>query len=328
MKATPDMTAMFRRRTAALLCAAPPVIVTFDIEFSRNVPAFVAFAQVNPGLAILLQLGFEHETAEQAVKLADDVRRALSAAPGARIVILCNCARECVSLAACGMDARLVNQNAFLDERRYRPMGRARPFAAAYIARVTPFKRHGLIPPGRARDVMLMGTYAHKAEREYAESIRRQYAAARWIPSFRGADVSLFLAQARCGLALSAAEGACFASSEYLLCGLPVVDTPARGGRDVLYPEEFVFRAEATCDAVGAGFDHWTANRPDPRAVRAAWLEKVRPHRAAFRDLMRELTGRAPVRLPHKLGVRTPHPGRLASLAIATRLAWKGLWVR
>lgn len=39
------------------------------------------------------------------------------------------------------------------------------------------------------------------------------------------------------GLALSELEGPCWASTEYLLCGLPVVTTPCSGGREVWYNE-------------------------------------------------------------------------------------------
>ena len=45
-------------------------------------------------------------------------------------------------------------------------------------------------------------------------------------------EVRRILVQSRCGLALSAQEGAMYASGEYLLAGLPVVTTRSRGGRD------------------------------------------------------------------------------------------------
>ena len=62
--------------------------------------------------------------------------------------------------------------------------------------------------------------------------------------------------------------------------------------------------------------ERWLAAPPDPWRVRAAWLAKVAPHREAYRALMRELTGRDPGRPPHKLGLRTPHPGALHTRAI------------
>ena len=40
--------------------------------------------------------------------------------------------------------------------------------------------------------------------------------------------------ESKCGLCLSDIEGACLASIEYLLCGIPVITTYNHGGRDVL----------------------------------------------------------------------------------------------
>ena len=206
--------------------------------------------------------------------------------------------------------------------------GRDRPYDAAYIARITPFKRHSLIPVEMAPRLLLLGTVAEhqkRTNRAYVEEMSARYAAARWVNFFHGVKVSELLAEANCGLALSAAEGACFASAEYFLCGLPVVDTPALGGRAVLYPEEYACEVEADPDAIAAGVARWREQRPDPWKVRRAWLEKAAPHRAAYRELMRELTGRDPGRPPHKLGVRTPHSGAFWSFAIQGYLLLKGI---
>ncbi|MBQ6011109.1 MAG: hypothetical protein IJL17_21445, partial [Kiritimatiellae bacterium] len=67
--------------------------------------------------------------------------------------------------------------------------------------------------------------------------------------------------------------------------------------------------------------------RPDPCKVRAAWLAKARPHREAFAQLMRELTGCAHGRPPHKLGLRTPHPAAAYSRAIQAYLWAKGIFM-
>lgn len=330
MNTTPDFDGLLARRLAAVLNARPAVVAAFDTDFERHLDAFAAFARANAGTAVLLQLGYEHETPELARHLGDVVARFLDRAPGARVVALGNSAPECASLASCGVETRLVHQNCFLDERRYRPMGRARPFDAAYVARLTPCKRHELVPPELAPKLLLMGcaTKIYDSERDYADMVRTRYAAACVVPTFSGARISEYLARAKCGLVLSAREGASFCSSEYLLCGLPVVDTPALGGRSVLYPEEFVRSVEATPEAVGAGVAHWVRNRPDPWQVRAAWLAKARVHRAAYAALMRELAGRRVSRPPHKLGLRTPHPGSVLSFAIRSYLALKSVLVK
>lgn len=48
-------------------------------------------------------------------------------------------------------------------------------------------------------------------------------------------EVAAVLQQARVGAICSEIEGACYASTEYLLAGLPVVSTPSLGGRDEYY---------------------------------------------------------------------------------------------
>ena len=318
---------LLKSHVAALLSAKPAVLAAFDVDFERKLDAFASFARANPGTCVLLQLGYEHETPELAAHLGEVVARFRDAAPGSRVIAMGNCEKECAALEAVGVETRFIHQNCFLDERRYRPMGRARPYDAAYVARLTPCKRHELMPADIASKLLLMGcaTKIYDSERDYANMVYTRYAAARVLPTFSGARISEYLALAKCGLVLSAREGASFCSSEYFLCGLPVVDTPALGGRSALYPEEFVRYAESTPESVGECIAHWRANRPDPWKVRAAWLAKAGPHREAFRRLMRELAGRDPGRPPHKLALRTPHPGAVHSLAIQAYLALKSV---
>ena len=321
------MNDILRQHSASLLSKKPAVLAAFDVDFERKFDAFVAFARANRGVVVLLQLGYEHETPELASHLGVVVKRFVDAVPCSRVIAMGNSEKECSALEAVGVETRLIHQNCFLDERRYRPMGRSRPFDAAYIARLTPCKRHELIPPKLASKLLLMGcaTKIYDSERAYADMVYTRYAAARIVPTFSGARISEYLARAKCGLVLSAREGASFCSSEYFLCGLPVVDTPALGGRSVLYPEEFVQSVDSTPESVGLGVEHWVRTRPNPWLVRAAWLEKARPHREAFAALMHELTGRNCSRPPHKLALRTPHPDIFHSFAIQSYLAVKAI---
>ena len=77
--------------------------------------------------------------------------------------------------------------------------------------------------------------------------------------------------QAAVGLCLSPFEGAMYASMEYMLAGLPIVNTPNRGGRDVFFDPDY-------CMTVA----------PDPAAIRNAVValrEKAIP-----RDHVRQRT--------------------------------------
>ncbi len=321
---------LLRSGRIAVLNDSPPVLTAYDSDFAKGIPALAEFCRQNPRTSILVQLGFEHETDAAAERLSGAVAQFREASgDAARVIVLCNCENECAALGKRGCETRFIHQNCFLDERRYRPMPGKRIYDAVYIARVTGFKRHTLIPAELAPRLLLLGAFSYDFEREYADLVHQRYAAAHWVRRFSGARISEHLACAKCGLALSASEGACFASSEYLLCGLPVVDTPALGGRSVLYPPEFVRSVEATPEAIGEGVAYWVANPPDPQEVRTAWLQKAQPHRQAYEELMRELTGgRGIPRFPHRLGLRTPHGCGLYSRAIQLYLAMKGLWMR
>ena len=312
------------KRMACVLCGRPAVVVVYESDFIKQREVFEAFARENPGGCVLVQLGWECETPESVGRLSSSAAAFREGTGGARLLVMCNSQAELEALDKAGLETRWIHQNALMDERRFRPLGgEKRPFDAAYIARLTPFKRHGLLPVELAPRLLFLGAFVRASEREYAAGIREKYAAARWMGAFSGAKISCLLAQAKCGLALSGVEGACFASAEYLMSGLPVVDTAALGGRDVLYPWEFVRRVEPTPESVAEGIAHWAAHRPDPWKVRAAFLAKAEPHRERFRELMKELTGRACGRPPHKLGLRTPHPGWAHTRAIQAYLALK-----
>ncbi len=48
-------------------------------------------------------------------------------------------------------------------------------------------------------------------------------------------DVAMAINKAYVGLCLSEIEGACFSSTEYLSCGIPVVSSRCSGGREFWY---------------------------------------------------------------------------------------------
>lgn len=67
-----------------------------------------------------------------------------------------------------------------------------------------------------------------------------QYENGHYVHYFSIDKINEIYGQSRCGLILSAEEGACFAAMEYLLCGLPVVTTPNIGGRDEFFDKRLM----------------------------------------------------------------------------------------
>jgi glycosyltransferase involved in cell wall biosynthesis len=94
---------------------------------------------------------------------------------------------------------------------------------------------------------------------------------------------------------LSREEGACYASAEYLLSGLPVVSTRSRGGRDIFFDEEYVEVVRDDPRAVAAGVRRLIEKKVPAARVREATLEKMRPHRERFLVLLQEIYDRKKV---------------------------------
>jgi glycosyltransferase involved in cell wall biosynthesis len=85
--------------------------------------------------------------------------------------------------------------------------------------------------------------------------------------------------RAAVGLCLSPYEGAMQASMEYLLAGLPVVSTPARGGRDTFYRSEYCIIADANPRSVREAVDELQRRAIPREYVRTRTLELVNAQR-------------------------------------------------
>lgn len=183
----------------------------------------------------------------------------------------------------------LVNHNCFLDEHAYRVMEEVpKEFDALYTARLGTYKRLELAEAVRSL-VLITSPFGGPFDPQdpYFRAMRRRLAHAEWLNhddegAYRRIPLSAMCAQinrARTGLVLSSTEGACYASCEYLLCGLPVVSTPSSGGRAALFTEATARIVEADPEAVARGVEAWLATPYDPHAIRAATLDLIWEHR-------------------------------------------------
>jgi hypothetical protein len=187
--------------------------------------------------------------------------------PDHRLIFICNEPEEAGLLQERGEAAFFCSQNVHISERIFKPLkGLRLDFDAIYNAQLIPLKRHEL-SLGIERCGFLF--YRDMSLPEAADSealIRSRHAAAApghvFINRLDAEGVPIrcsrrrvnrHLNRASVGLCLSAKEGAMFASTEYLLAGLPIVSTPSVGGRDVYFDEEYCRIAE-----------------PDPRSVAEA----------------------------------------------------------
>lgn len=88
------------------------------------------------------------------------------------------------------------------------------------------------------------------------------------------------------GLALSAVEGAMFSCAEYLLCGLPVVSTPNRGGRNRYLRPEWSKVVDPDPTVIRNAVLDFVERPPDPFSVREEVLDLMAKDRLAFVKLL------------------------------------------
>lgn len=283
-----------------ILNHSPEIIAAFEMDFLRNLPAFQRAIPQRKKFTMLLQLGWSAELPEVANELKTRLAEAKNAFPEARFIILANAPGE-VAVIQEFNEVYLANHNAFLDPARY-PLAKKteRRFAALYIARITPFKRHDLAV--NVKNLHLIGSYSEQ-EKEYFQKTIANFPHAVWsqkVPSFL---IGREIGKAACGLALSAVEGAMFSCGEYTLCGVPVVSTRNLGGRDTLLPDFAVRYADDTADSVAENVQFQADNPIDPGEIRNGFLRLATPQKALVQDLVNSIAGKK-VFLPHKLNIR------------------------
>lgn len=285
-----------------ILCRKPWIVAAYDQDFLRNAAAFAAALPKEKPIFLLLQLGWQHETAPMIARFQSALQEAMRLMPNLRVLVLTNTPKERELFLAAGIFAEFCHQNAFLDPARYplckRPEKR---YDAIYIARITPFKRHEL-----AQDIdslLLIGDH-FESERSYYDEIRAKLAQASWKKRVYSFRVAREIATARCGLCLSKVEGAMFVSAEYLLSGVPIVNTPSIGGREELFPDFAVRTVGESAAEVAAAVAWWREHPLEPLRIREAFLELAAPHRQKLSTVLAEWAGARKVNLPHKLGLR------------------------
>ena len=285
---------------AFILNHSPKIMVSFEMDFLRNLPAFQRAIPRGEKFTLLLQLGWSAELPEVAGELKTRLTEARDAFPDARFIILANAPAE-VEIIKDFCEVYLASHNAFLDPARY-PLAKKAPrkFDALYIARITPFKRHELAE--KIENLHLIGSFAEKEKEYFSQTIAR-FPNAVWsqkVPSF---FIGRKIGEAACGLALSAIEGAMFSCGEYSLCGVPVVNTKNLGGRDTLLPEFAVSYADDNADSVAEKVEFWVKNPVDPQEIRDGFLKLALPQKELVQDLVNSIAGKN-VALPHKLNIR------------------------
>ncbi len=229
--------------------------------------------------------------------IAEQVRERTRALPRHRIMMLCNEPSQAERFIAAGVEALFVNQNALVDETVFCPTNN-RPairWDAIYNAMLSPFKRIELAARVQ-RLCMITYKFPGSFLPDYMKTVKEAVPQAWWANDelasggkLHGYQVADLVRQSVCGLCLSEVEGAMFASMEYLMCGVPVVSTPSRGGRSVFFDERTSLMCEANPEAIAEAVYHWSNLSIDPDFVRQITLSKVTEHRQRLSEFLRQV---------------------------------------
>jgi glycosyltransferase involved in cell wall biosynthesis len=299
-----------RKKTAAvgqvsgiLLAESPDAFAVWDYVFADTVmnrPDFWVRWKGKPLLVVVMRTWEtgERRHIEHLIGAQSHHKKQF---PGHRVVFAANANCELAVFVAAGLEAIWCNHNAHVMERAFQPhpgakAGDEREFAAIYDARFKRYKRHQLAAKVRSLALIHYSTPG-LVECLWELKTRRVLSHARilnrhrrwfWPVWMLTAEVELSYNRARVGLCLSGEEGAMLASIQYLLCGLPVVTTPSRGGRDDFFDEENSLVVAAKPEAVAAGVLTMIDRRVDPWVIRAKTLERMAEHRARLVALVEE----------------------------------------
>lgn len=248
----------------------------------------------------LFNLWGSRETGRAIRKVVQFVRRKDRRYPHHSYIFLCNSPVEVTMLKEAGLNAVLCNHNCWIDEHLFHPDStEAKRFDAVYDANISPYKRHHLA--AEVQNLALI-SFRHPVlfNEGYARKIRQELDHAHWhndpltddFNFLSNEQVVTILNQSRIGLCLSAVEGAMYASIQYLLCGLPVVSTASRGGRDVFFEDEYALIVADDPEAVASGVQEMISRNIPPDAIRDRVIELISTHRQTFIDLLQSIFDR------------------------------------
>lgn len=292
-------------------------MVSFWSDFLTNLNEIIKVLPANKSVYFIFKIGFyrnSQEVAELKERL-DEIKQKHS---NYNFHFLANSPEELEIFQEKGLNTTFCNQNAFLDENKYKIIDKKPNYRALYMARITPFKRYELAT--KVDDLFVIGSWKDE-EAEYAKTILEKCDPEKWskrIPHFM---VSKYMNKARCGLALSKIEGTMYVCTEYLLSGLPVVSSKSQGGRHIYFDDRYVAVAEDNPDSVAQKVGEIISRDIDRKMIRENTIGIMQKHREKFIGLINSIYESEGVDrkfedewesvFTHKLGLRMHVPRKI-----------------
>lgn len=215
--------------------------------------------------------------------------------PNCEIIFLLNTAKEADVVRSNGISGTFCSQNAMIDENIFNIRSEQKIYDAVYNAKMAGWKNHLLA--GMIKKLALLTYFNDNTEgQKIYEYLKERLHDAVWLnfqngiyKLFTSDEIAKSLNQSRVGLCLSSAEGANYASCEYLLCGLPVVSLKSKGGRDIFFEKSYTKIVENDAGSVKKGVYDLIEQNISPYFIRSRVLEKFNYHRNQFMNLVQTI---------------------------------------
>lgn len=188
-----------------------------------------------------------------------------------------------------GLNSFLINHNAWINENIFKinPSHKNKLYDAVMTARAKKWKRIYLAKqiPNLAMVINRWKISHHRGEDDLSfQTIKTSYLNQGKLSWKELADL---YNQSKVGLSLSDYEGACYTSSEYLLCGIPVVSTKPEhhgslGGREIWYNKYNSILCNPTEQDVKNATEELCKRNCDPKIIRKQHLKLMYEQRARF----------------------------------------------
>jgi len=194
-----------------------------------------------------------------------------------QFIILFNTMEEKLISEKYGMSGEIVNNNCWLDYNIFNITPVKKQYDAVYVARPSEAKRHHLASNIKSL-ALAAGGNNHGNKKMLLPDCKND--------PFELLDrdgINNLINSSKVGLILSETEGACYASSEYLLCGVPVVSTYSNGGRDYWYDEYNSIVCEPTNDSVEHAVQEVISRKVDPQQIRQNKINLMNHNREQFK---------------------------------------------
>jgi len=213
--------------------------------------------------------------------------------PNHKIIFLLNSQKEYEIFKGKGIKSKFIHQNALVDIKQFKPLKQKKKYDVLYNARIEEMKRHYLLKG--CNNIGLISAYVMNIDRtreEYLNELKNNISHAFMINSkqptsiqdfqfemgfkyLTSKEVNVAINESKVGVILSAKEGACYASIEYLLAGIPVVSTKNIGGRDYFLDKRFCRIVSSNPKTIKDAVDELISLNIPPSFIREETIKKI-----------------------------------------------------